>query len=255
MIFYFTGTGNSLYTAKYLDKKTISIPQIIHMDPLIFTAEQIGIVCPIYGHEMPAMVKEFLHRATFHTDYFYLVMTYGARHANAVELADKVLHATGKQADYITTLLIADNFLPVFDMNEQMAMDKQVERHLAQIKADIQAKKRVRQEVTQADREIHQGYLNRVHGATETVWAKFQVTDECIGCGICMKVCPAGCIRLENQKAVFIGINCQACYACIHACSKLAIQLTIPEKNHKARYRNKHISLCELVAANNQTEN
>ena len=54
MVFYFTGTGNSLYIAKKLDAAPISIPQIIRRENLTFRAEQIGIVCPIYGHEMPA---------------------------------------------------------------------------------------------------------------------------------------------------------------------------------------------------------
>ena len=48
MIFYFTGTGNSLYAAKQLDPELISIPQAIHRDRLIFEADSIGIVCPVY---------------------------------------------------------------------------------------------------------------------------------------------------------------------------------------------------------------
>ena len=34
MIFYFTGTGNSLYAAKELDEKIISIPQVIKREKL-----------------------------------------------------------------------------------------------------------------------------------------------------------------------------------------------------------------------------
>lgn len=255
MIFYFTGTGNSLYAAKNLEIETISIPHIMNSETLVFHAERIGIVCPVYGHEMPAMVKEFIRKATFHTGYLYLVLTYGARHGNAVELAHRVLHHAGKQADYITTLLMVDNFLPVFDMHEQLALDKNLEGQLAAIKADILAEKHMLQTVTQEDRDIHQGYLRLVENAPETIWAKFRVTDGCIGCGICTKVCPAGCIRLENQKAVYSNENCQACYACVHACSEMAIQLDIPEKNPKARFRNQHIALSEIVAANNQTHN
>ena len=48
MIFYFTGTGNSLYAAKQLDSDCRSIPR-----PLDFSAERIGIAAPIYGHELP----------------------------------------------------------------------------------------------------------------------------------------------------------------------------------------------------------
>lgn len=77
MIFYFTGTGNSLYAAKQLVTELISIPQAIHKEGQMFAADRIGIVCPVYGHEMPGMVKDFLKNAEFHTDYLYLVLTYG----------------------------------------------------------------------------------------------------------------------------------------------------------------------------------
>ena len=63
MVFYFTGTGNSLYIAKRIEKHPISIPQALREGSLNFTAERIGIVAPVYGHEVPAMVKDFLKKA------------------------------------------------------------------------------------------------------------------------------------------------------------------------------------------------
>ena len=59
-------------------------------DPLDFTADAIGIVCPVYGHEVPPMVREFLQKAKFHTGYFYMVLTYGNRHGGAAELAQRL---------------------------------------------------------------------------------------------------------------------------------------------------------------------
>jgi NAD-dependent dihydropyrimidine dehydrogenase PreA subunit len=159
-----------------------------------------------------------------------------------------------KTADYITTVMTVDNFLPVFDMNEEVMLDKKVEQQISKIKADILAKKHAQQEVTSEDRSIHETYLTAVSGAPETVWANFSVSDNCIGCGICTKVCPAGCIQLQQQLAVYTGENCQACYSCIHACPQLAIKLNIPEKNPQARYRNENVSLKEIVRANNQTD-
>ena len=32
MLFYFTGTGNSLYVARQIEEKPISIPQILHLE-------------------------------------------------------------------------------------------------------------------------------------------------------------------------------------------------------------------------------
>ena len=39
------------------------VPQAIHGE-LKFKAERIGIVCPVYGHEMPETVKRFVKKAT-----------------------------------------------------------------------------------------------------------------------------------------------------------------------------------------------
>ena len=109
MVFYFTGTGNSLYVAKQLEEKRISIPQAIHEEELVFEGDTIGVVCPLYGHEMPAMVKEFLRRAVFRTEYFYLVLTYGKRHGGGAELAKEFLDSCQRQADYINTIMMVDN--------------------------------------------------------------------------------------------------------------------------------------------------
>lgn len=57
MIFYFTATGNSLYAAKQMDDNRISIAQAVHDRKKIYTADRIGIVCPIFGHEMPHPVR------------------------------------------------------------------------------------------------------------------------------------------------------------------------------------------------------
>lgn len=253
MVFYFTGTGNSLYLAKGLEDNPISIPQVMRRNDLTFTAEKIGIVCPIYGHEMPKLVKEFLQKAVFTIDYLYAVLTYGNAHGGAAELAAQVFQAAGKTADYITTVLMVDNFLPSFDMDEQCALDKDVEGQLARVKVDIDQKKAGVQKASIQDKARHQKYLAYVNHQPETIWASYRVTEECIGCGICTRVCPAGCIHLEQQISIHVAEGCQACMACIHACPKLALQMTMKEANTNARYRNEHISLAELIVANEQT--
>ena len=95
MVFYFTGTGNSLYIAKQIEREPLSIPQIMQRECLEFTAERIGIVAPVYGHEVPTMVKEFLRKSVFYTNYFYMILTYGNRHGGAAELAKKLCDECG----------------------------------------------------------------------------------------------------------------------------------------------------------------
>ena len=150
---------------------------------------------------------------------------------------------------------MVDNYLPGFDMEEQLAInpEKKVEEHIEAIRRDIAARKRLIQPATEEDRGWHRAFLERTAGEPEKLWKNlYEVTGDCIGCGVCTRVCPGGCIRVENQKAVNTGENCQVCMACIHHCPKNAIRLTIPEKNPDKRYHNEFIRLTEIVEANNQ---
>ena len=253
MIFYFTATGNSLYAAKQLDETRVSIPQAMRTGVMEYTADVIGIVSPVYGHEVPPMVRDFLHRAVFHTDYFYMVLTYGNRHGGAAALARQLCDECGLDVKYINILWMADNWLPSFDMNEQKAIDKKVDLQLSVLRADIAGRKSFIAPVTDADRAAHHQFLERMSSMPADAWQHLiQITDRCVGCGICEKVCPSGSIRIEGGRAVQHPGQCQTCLACVHACPQKAIALSVPEKNPDARYRCEHISLSEIIAANHQ---
>lgn len=48
---------------------------------------------------------------------------------------------------------------------------------------------------------------------------KFSDTGKCIGCGMCVKVCPHNVFRIENKKAVIINKDsCMECGACKKNC-------------------------------------
>ena len=81
----------------------------------------------------------------------------------------------------------------------------------------------------------------------------YGVNEDYIGCGTCTRVCPRGCIRLEDGRPVYDYTDCINCMACAHACPKIAIKLTcVKEPNPNARYRNPNITLAELIQANRQ---
>ena len=51
----------------------------------------------------------------------------------------------------------------------------------------------------------------------------FRVNKErCVGCGVCVDVCPAGAISMDNGKAVISG-QCVDCSRCVQVCPQRAI--------------------------------
>lgn len=268
IVFYFTGTGNSLYIARQLAEENtelLSIPQMVKQGKYEFEADEIGIVYPIYGHMPPNMVRRFIQKANLKADYLFAVLTYGNRKCNAVEIWDEVSRQAGKRFDYIGTIIMVDNWLPNFDMNEQMKIDKHIPENLQKITADINGGRHWHEPVTEEERQQHQGFMQRSDLDPEVGFLiksekSFTVTDACIDCGICTYVCPRGNYELTSRGAKMSG-DCEFCFACIQNCPQKAIQFrksedgSFPdgtEKNPNARYRNEHISLMELKLANNQ---
>ncbi len=261
MIFYFTGTGNCLYAASELaaiNEEVLSIPREMRREgALAYAADSIGVVYPVYGHEMPQMVKDFIRRASFDTPYLYLVATYGCRHANAVELALAEAREADFEPAYATTLLMVDNWLPNFDMKKQRSGEaaKDVDGQLARIRRDVSERRRWIEPVGLGDRLAHKAFLAMGLTFTPERLTDFLRIDgsACIGCGVCSRVCPAGCISIEADIAhrdALAGFGCNACLACIHACPAHAISLPMGEKNPRARFRNSHVELRDIETAN-----
>lgn len=253
MIFYFTATGNSLYVARQFEDNLISIPQIINNDDLVFEDETIGIVWPIYAGEPPKIVLDFLTKATFKTDYFYMILTYGKDQTDAPEFVASLCEELGKPVDYAKAILMVDNYLPSFDMIEQMAIDKKVDEQIAVAVADVTARITEIPVASQEGRDFHArakkiftdnpGLING---------EQITVTEKCIGCGLCVRVCPVGRFYLEDGKAKRYQNTCEFCLACAHICPQKAITTSVSDKNPDARYRNEHVSMQDIIESNEQ---
>ena len=94
----------------------------------------------------------------------------------------------------------------------------------------------------QAAFELMSKGLGKTHGKRAK---KFTVNDDCIGCGICAKICPRKNIELRGGRPVF-GANCIGCLSCVQYCPKEAVNIgRITEK--RERYPNRNVKPLELV--------
>ncbi|MFX0072117.1 MAG: EFR1 family ferrodoxin, partial [Candidatus Hermodarchaeota archaeon] len=66
-IYYFSGTGNSLYVAKKMAEKLgdcelIPISKIWQQDDLASNTERIGFIFPLYFWGLPAIIYDFVNK-------------------------------------------------------------------------------------------------------------------------------------------------------------------------------------------------
>ena len=249
-VFFFTATGNSLYAAKKFSQEPISIPQVMRGTERHFSGDSIGIVFPDYTAEPPKMVKEFLRQCTFDTPYLYMIITYGHDISDAPEFTARLAREEwGLHVDYIAPILTVDNFLPVFDINEELAIVKQEDRQLEAALQDVQNRKKYIPEATEEGRELHRRVAKMQKIAGILPVNQLKVGKGCNGCGICQKVCPTQNITMTDGKAVH-GKDCEFCLACANLCPQKAVRPRMSDKNPNARYRNPNITLEEIIQSN-----
>ena len=251
MVFYFTATGNSLYAARRFSDAPISIPQIMRGRARQFSDNAIGIVCPVYAGEPPKMVKQFLREASFQADYFYFILTYGFDQTDAPEFTARLAEEAGIRVDYIAAIQMVDNYLPMFDMAAEVAMDKHVEEQLAAAVQAVSQREHGIPEATEEGRKLHaQVAAGNKEQPAFNDGSQITVLEGCIGCGVCQSVCPVDNFCLEGGRAKRKQSTCEFCLACAQNCPQKAIGLSMADKNPDARYRHPNISLQEIIDAN-----
>ncbi|GHU88182.1 hypothetical protein FACS1894202_03840 [Clostridia bacterium] len=252
-IFYFTSTGNSLAVAKKIGGGSaayISIPQIIDNPSLLYKDGVIGVVYPIYGFGLPKMVRRFFEKVKWEADYAFAIGTYGNLPGAAARNTQFLAQEQGLRLDYSTTLLMVDNYLPGFEVNDQIAKlpVKKPDENLARIIADITDHKPLDapaglgwRAATAAIKAAEKAFMNNTRN--------YIVDEKCTKCGTCAKVCPAANITVIDK--VTFSDKCEWCLGCVHLCPKNALHM----KNEKsaARWRHPDVTLTEIIKANDRT--
>jgi ferredoxin/protein involved in ribonucleotide reduction len=253
-ILYFTSTGNSLYIAKRLGGELLSIPQL-HKDNLYeITDDIVGIISPTYWWGVPRHVREYLKNVKIKAEYIFTIMTYGMISMAASTQMKKLLEMNNIMIDYTNKIKMVDNFLPVFEMGNQIAKSKNynIEDRINKIAKDIETRKK--KILNHSFLKIfisneYSGYNSEANKQLIKNSSKnFMIDESCISCGICREVCPVGNIA-GIGKPEYLN-KCEFCLGCIHLCPQNALHLK-NEKSNK-RFINPNIKLSEIIKSNRQ---
>lgn len=249
VIFCYSGTGNCLDLAKNI-AHGIGGADIIMMrsQPTVTDvrdAERVGFVFPCYAGGAPEDVLKFSRMIQLSpTAYTFAVSQSAAYTGTGLYRLNKIIplhywRAVTHQCSCIW-LLPHNVMMPMLSPE---AAQQRSEALAAEIAWDILAGKT-------SERQPPKNTLNALENMA---WPKlsgakaksFSVSDACIACGQCVKLCPRQNIRIENGKAV-IGQNCAQCLGCLQYCPQSAISLgKITEK--REHYHNPNIPATELM--------
>lgn len=251
MIFYFTGTGNSLWVAKELarvsDERLISIAEACRKGEYAYqagTRENILFVFPVHTWGIPVLVAGFMKKLeieSYRGQPVYAVCTCGDDCGYTDKSVKMLLQRRGLEVRAVFSVAMPNNYilLPGFDVDEKTLELKKLQDAqalLAKIgemilgKRELSAIYRPGKFAWIKSRLIYPLFVRYFLGK-----ASFYVTDACISCGLCLKECPTRTISWKEDKPAW-GNRCVQCMACIHRCPVRAIEYGKTTQK-KGRYR------------------
>lgn len=247
MVFYFTGTGNSLYVAKNIslgiNETLISIPKAVNNNEFLYKlgkGENIGFVYPVHGWRPPKLVIEFIKKLKFenyHDNYVYSIFTC----AGQFEATAEVLNSALKKIN----LLIKGNYCILMPGNYVFAENKipleEEERRIREAQYEVN-------KIVNEIKNQNSNYVKHKHSFIKSYiiggillplsprTTKFNVNSKCTNCGLCVKGCPVNALKIHEGKIKREGKNCVLCMKCINCCPKESIDFgnkTIGKRRYK----------------------
>ena len=259
VIYYFTGTGNSLKIARDIaaalgDATLVPVAQAVKQVSIDPKTDSIGIVFPVYMWGMPLIMSDFVKKlAAGSSAYIFGVTNYGGNKAGTLLQLDRELKAKGLKLASSFGIRMPGNYTPMYGAMAVEKQQKQFAKEQEQIK-EIAATVKARKSNSVASdnfivNSILSGFIypngsKQIPGADK----KFMADEKCNSCGICEKVCPVANIKMTNGKPEWLH-HCQQCMACLQWCPQIAIQYG-PKTAARKRYHHPDITVNDMIEKN-----
>jgi ferredoxin len=245
IIFYFSGTGNSLQVAKDISEK-IGECEVLNLAKYDMsqqiTAERIGIVFPVYFWGMPNSVKAFLKKIKIENNpYIFAVATCGGAAGAALIQVDNLLSAHNLKLHSGFIIRMPENYILYYNADSKEKQQKLFDKEKSKVVEISQVV--INKKIQSIEKSKY--IVDRLGGKrlNELVVKKFptkdtyfNLNDKCISCGKCEKVCSVGNITMVSGKPTW-NHHCEFCLGCLQSCPVEAINY-----EHKTQKRNRYIN-------------
>ena len=253
VIFYYTGTGNSLWSARLLAERLgdASLRPMKSADTLAAgDAEAVGFVFPVHIWGVPVPVVQFIEKLSLRPRVYLFALA-----VNAGQVSSTLIQLRGMLAGRNLKLaagfsiVLPSNYIPWGGPGPAERQTKRFE--YARVKITEAAaciagghngpieKGPLWQRIVFS--AIYKMTRKQVHKMDKDFWCD----DKCNACGVCVKVCPAGNIGLVEGRPVWRH-NCEQCLACIQWCPQESIQFGKKTPSYE-RYHHPQVSLPDML--------
>jgi len=256
-IFYYTGTGNSLWVARTLvkllgDAEIVSISDWMKEKRPIYS-EVVGVVFPVHMWGVPPPIIKFISEIkALSPRYIFGVAVDAGQVANTLVQLKNIFKKNGMTLSSGHEIKMPSNYIPWGGAEPREKQEEKFEsakRKLPVIISTINNK-----EIKPVDKGPlwQRVFFTLLYKLSYTqipkLDGKFWVDEKCNHCGICSRVCPAENIIMVEGKPSW-NHRCEQCLACIQWCPEKAIQYGEKTPIYE-RYHHPEIQLKDMLKGN-----
>ena len=235
VIYYFTGTGNSMRAAEKIAAQ-LGDTEIISMrsNPLdvpAVDADIIGFIYPVYHWTMPEPAVNFVKKLEINSNaYIFTVAMPSFVLGHACEKLEELLIVKGAKIAYGSKVRSVGNYVICYPpIPPPKLVVPKTERKLDKIAEEIVQRKQ--REIPRAGALIKRRYkkvMTQYKEMQSLADHGFIIDENCTSCRLCMKLCPCYNIEMNENKLTFLR-KCSQCMACVCYCPKRAIGYKLPD--------------------------
>lgn len=233
-ILYFSGTGNTAYLAKHIESGLIKKGLDVSRERIetsdaqnCSNIETLYLGFPVYGCDMPVFVHNYIKSLPEGAGApVRLFCTYAFYTGKAMQRAAVMFTEKG----YSVTTFYRRK-MPGTDGLAFLKKDGRTAKKLLSNFNDDMTDLYKWMEDDRVIKEMHTSFDlgGRIVGgmmkaAERFIKKKYRADERCISCGLCVRNCPVGNIKMIDKKIQF-GNECILCMRCIHQCPVEAVQI------------------------------
>lgn len=255
IIYCFSGTGNcmdaAMHIAKVMKETTIVSMKNDPHDVAFTEAECVGFIFPVYHWSLPEQAKRFIEKVEINKNaYIFGITVCGGIAFNTLNDFVRLMENKDLKVNYVRMIKSVASYVGAYEpFPKPETVLPQAEKQITEVAWDVQSRLNCklpkRNYLLACIRRIVQPKFVK---ELPTKDKDFVISDKCVSCGLCAKVCIANNIEIVNGIPNFKH-ECAQCMSCLVYCPQKAIDYKDKTKN-RTKYHNPHVNvadMCKLI--------